>query len=67
MYAKTNPRTKKDLRAQVAAGPVDAIQIGPWPAKLNGQVCIEGPHYPKPHRWYATVELEDGQIVKVIS
>ena len=28
---------------------------------------VEGPHYPEPHKWYATATLdEDGAVVKVI-
>ena len=28
--------------------------------------CVEGPHYPKPHSWYATCETDQlGYIVKV--
>lgn len=31
----------------------------------SGSASIEGPHYPEPQRWYATVEIKDGVIVKV--
>ena len=31
----------------------------------NGTFCCEGPHYPEPHRWYASCEARDGVIVKV--
>ena len=31
----------------------------------DGRVYLEGPHYPKPHRWYAQAELHDGCLVKV--
>lgn len=27
----------------------------------------KGPHYPKPHSWYATVEVENYRVVKVIA
>lgn len=40
---------------------------GMFPVRENGQDTIEGPHYPKPHRWYARVQVEHGVIVKVIS
>jgi hypothetical protein len=36
-----------------------------FPAKQNGTESIEGPHYPKPHTWYAQVEVVDGKVVKV--
>jgi hypothetical protein len=35
--------------------------------KDNGEETIEGPHYPKPHTWYARVRVEDGVVVKVLS
>jgi len=31
----------------------------------DGTVFLEGPHYPKPHTWYAEAVLKDGLIVKV--
>jgi hypothetical protein len=32
----------------------------------NSTHAVEGPHYPEPHRWYATVTLDDNlNIVKV--
>ena len=31
----------------------------------SGRACVEGPHYPEPHRWYATVIIENGEVVKV--
>lgn len=30
----------------------------------NGTGSVEGPHFPKPHRWYASVQIKDGVIVK---
>lgn len=38
-------------------------QEAPTPA--NGKVCVGGPHYPEPHKWYATVTLKDGEVIKV--
>lgn len=31
----------------------------------DGRVTLEGPHYPEPHRWYATAILQNGEVVKV--
>lgn len=31
----------------------------------NGEVYLEGPHYPEPHRWYAQATIENGVVVKV--
>lgn len=66
MYAEINFQTKKALKDAVAAGQkVRATQPGPFPAKTDGPATIEGPHYPQPHRWYASVELVGGYITKV--
>lgn len=57
--------------ARVPIRPVRVFQPGaecrgqdPF-AVPNGRYCVEGPHYPKPHTWYASVKVEDGVIVKV--
>ena len=66
MYTDRDYPTKKALKEAVARGDrVGAWQPGPFPAKQNGRAVIEGPQYPKPHRWYAEVELKDGLVVKV--
>jgi hypothetical protein len=35
------------------------------PGPYNGVMAVEGPHYPKPHTWYATVVVKDGIVQKV--
>lgn len=67
MYAEGNPKTKKALKAAVAAGPVRVFSPGPFPVEANGVEYLEGPHYPEPHRWYAKVAVTDGVITKVLS
>jgi hypothetical protein len=64
-YATGNPKTKAALKAAVAAGAVRVFSPGPFPAKTDGTEYVEGPQYPEPHRWYATVTVADGVIVKV--
>lgn len=69
MYATTNYRSKKDLKAAMAKAGEAGLpchQPGPFgPHVKDGTHCCEGPHYPEPHRWYATVTVKDGRIVKV--
>jgi hypothetical protein len=67
VYVRPNFKTKKELKAAVAAGQtVEAWQPGPFgPAVPDGEHGAEGPHYPEPHRWYATVVVRDGRVVKV--
>jgi hypothetical protein len=68
MYTNANFKTKKALKEAVADGKlISVFQPGPFGGNepRDGSVPVEGPHYPKPHTWYATVELKDGFIVKV--
>lgn len=68
MYTHKNFKTKKALKEAVANGDkVTYFQPGPFGGRepINGTFCVEGPHYPKPHTWYATCEAKDGYIVKV--
>ncbi|MHC4121040.1 MAG: hypothetical protein ACYSWO_26430 [Planctomycetota bacterium] len=64
-YTIHNYRTKKALREDVTAGKVIGVyQPGPFgPDVPDGPAVIEGPHYPEPHRFYATVQVKDGNIV----
>ena len=70
MYADRNFKTKKALKDAVANGdkigvyqPNNIFNVQPKP---NSTVSVEGPHYPEPHKWYATVTLDaDCNIVKV--
>lgn len=68
MYTDTNFKTKKALKEAVASGvPVTVYQPGGFfESKTDGTVYLEGPHFPKPHSWYAKVEIKGGVIVKVL-
>lgn len=68
MYTTKNFKSKKALKEAVIAGEKVGIwQPGPFGGNepRDGTVCLEGPHFPAPHRWYASAELKDGYIVKV--
>ena len=71
MYTTINFKTKKAFKDAVKAsetGPaVTVFQPGPFGGNVpaNGTVCIEGPHYPAPHTWYATATIERGAVTKV--
>ena len=71
MYTSKNFKSKKDLAAAVAMGRRITVYDpgygmgGETPPPENGTCAVAGPHYPEPHRWYATVTLKDGIIVKV--
>ena len=68
MYTTINYKSKKLLKEAVAAGErVTYFQPGPFGGNepVNGKFCCEGPHYPKPHSWYAECTAVNGFIVKV--
>lgn len=68
MYTEFNFKSKKALKEALAAGQeVRVFQPGPFAssAPKTGWVALEGPHYPEPHRWYASAEIVDGKVVKV--
>lgn len=66
MYCTKNFKTKKALREAVARGDgVTVYQPGPFLGHTDGQVLLEGPHYPEPHRWYARAIIANGVIVSV--
>lgn len=66
-YADTNFLTKKAFKEAVASGKEVRLYnpSGMFPTKTNGTETVEGPHYPKPHTWYAQVTVVDGIVTKV--
>jgi len=68
MYTTIDFKSKKQFKEAVAAGAnvgvFDLTPFGNHPFN-NGSCSVEGPHYPKPHTWYARVEVRDGKVVKV--
>jgi hypothetical protein len=68
LYVYPDQKSKKAFKEAVARGDdLDYAQVGPFGGNepRDGIAYFEGPHYPKPHTWYAKVELRDGKIVKV--
>jgi len=72
MYTHQNFKSKKALKDAVAAGQEVGIfqpnEMFPNPKaapNFTGQAAVEGPHFPKSHSWYATVEVVNGRVVKV--
>jgi len=80
-YTVTNFKTKKALKeavldylddkadksGEVKRYPVRCYNpgLGPDLSNYTGKVCLEGPHYPAAHTWYAEAELLNGIVVKV--
>ena len=62
-YASGNPKTKKLLKEWVAAGKkVNVYNPGPFPIS-SGKTVIEGPHFPRPHTWYASCEIDSNHDI----
>lgn len=66
MYTCVNFKTKKALKEAVANGEeVMLFAPGMGRPKSDGVEFVEGPHYPKPHTWYAQVTMRDGRVISV--
>ncbi len=78
MYTTKNFKSKKALKGAVQAyltiSPIDGqrghiavtcYSPGPFPCPDNGSIALEGPHYPEPHRWYASATIRDGIVIAV--
>jgi len=68
MYTTTNYKTKKAIKDAIAAGTkVTVYQPGYFGGNepKDGSVVLEGPHYPEPHKWYATATLKDGIVISI--
>ncbi len=65
MYTRKNFRTKKALKEAVAAG--EKIEVfqpgGMFEGKTDGSIALEGPHFPEPHKWYASATIKDSVII----
>ena len=69
-YCHPNFKTKKQLKEALVNGvPVTVFEPGLFDRKYSGEhtACLEGPHYPQPHKWYARVKVVDSYVVKVLS
>ena len=64
-YVDPNYKSKKDFIAAVQAGVKHETYnpSGMFPTQQNGRDVVEGPHYPKPHRWYVAVHVVDGVVI----
>ena len=66
MYTEQNFKTKKEFKQAVAEGKeVRLYAPGLGAPKENGTNCVEGPHYPAAHTWYAEADTQNGVVVKV--
>lgn len=65
-YTDINFKSKKALKEALAQGRrISVYSPGPFPCPTEGRVSLEGPHYPEPHKWYASAEVKGGIVVKI--
>lgn len=58
-YTEKNFQSKKELKEALDSGKaIHCYSPGPFPLK-SGKITLEGPHYPQPHKWYATVTIDE--------
>jgi len=64
-YVYPNFKSKKEFIAAVKSGKalVTYNPSGMFPTVQNGRDTVEGPHYPQPHKWYASVVVENGIVI----
>ena len=67
MYTTENYRTKKALKEAVKSGEIVTVfqPGGIFPGKTDGEITLEGPHFPAAHTWYAQATIKDSVILKV--
>jgi len=61
--------SKKAYKESIASGEIiTAAENTPWGSKIvnNGIVTFEGPHFPKPHRYYGQATVVNGKVVKIV-
>jgi len=66
-YTVRDYTSKKALKEDFKAGKkIECYSEGMVPLKTPGVVYLEGPHYPRPHSWYASGEVDAmGYLVKL--
>lgn len=70
MYLNSEAKKKREPESGYNDPDIEPIRcynpgLGPDLSNFTGTVCLEGPHYPKAHTWYAEGEMKDGVLVKV--
>ena len=65
-YTVINFKTKKELIESFKSGrTIEVFQPGGVFDLKTGKVYLEGPHFPKPHKWYAAGEVKDGILISL--
>jgi len=67
-YLYPEMRSKKAYKEAIANGKiVTACENTPWGQSpcFDGTYTFEGPHYPKPHRYYGTAVVKNGKVISI--
>ena len=68
-YTVKNFKSGAELKRALKAGEeIRCFQhgLGPDLSNYTGTVNLEGPHFPKPHRWYLRGWMENGILIKIL-
>jgi hypothetical protein len=67
MYTIKNYKSRKEMVTDFKSGKqIKVYQPGGiFKGKTDGRISIEGPHYPQPHKWYASVTIKDSIIIGI--
>jgi hypothetical protein len=65
MYTVRNYKSKKELLADFNAGKRVEVFYPGIQGPESGSNSLEGPHYPQPHKWYASCTFENMVLVTV--
>lgn len=68
-YTHFNFKTKVDLKEAFKRGDILRVyEPAPCgPDITDGHLTIEGPHYPRSHRWYCIVQITNRTITRIIA
>ena len=65
-YTSKDFTSKKKIKEAIAAGEkITCYNPGLGVAPSDGTIYLEGPHCPKPHRWYAEGKMKNGWLVSI--
>ncbi|MHA2217188.1 MAG: hypothetical protein ACXADW_13575 [Candidatus Hodarchaeales archaeon] len=65
-YVRPNFKSKAALKRALTAGEMITVyQPGLGSVPIDGIIDLEGPHFPEPHKWYATGTMKEGRLVSV--
>ena len=67
MYVNPNYKTKKELKYALSKNEyIEVYSPGLGTVPVNGEIYLEGPHYPREHMWYVIGIMKNGKLIKII-